>query len=100
MRVLLTGGCGFVGSAAVRILVRNGHQVLNVDKLTYAGDRRTVAEVAGSPNYSFEKLDICNQSGVKAAFRDFEPHAVFHFAAETHVDRSIDCPWQFIETNI
>jgi dTDP-glucose 4,6-dehydratase len=100
MRVIVTGGCGFIGSAAVRILVRNGHQVLNIDKLTYAGDPRTVAEVASSLTYSFEKLDICNQSGVKAAFGNFAPQAVFHFAAETHVDRSIDDPSQFIETNI
>jgi dTDP-glucose 4,6-dehydratase len=100
MRALVTGGCGFIGSAAVRVLVNNGHQVLNIDKLTYAGDLRTVAEIAGSPNYIFEKLDICDRSGVARAFKDFAPHAVFHFAAETHVDRSIDDPAKFIETNI
>jgi dTDP-glucose 4,6-dehydratase len=100
MRALITGGCGFIGSAAVRHLVKHGHQVLNIDKLTYAGDLRTVTEAAPSSNYSFEKLDICDQSGVTGAFRDFSPQAVFHFAAETHVDRSIDRPLQFIETNI
>jgi dTDP-glucose 4,6-dehydratase len=100
MRVIVTGGCGFIGSAAVRRLVSNGHQVLNIDKLTYAGDPRTVVEVAGFPNYLFKKLDICDQSGVRAAITEFAPSAVFHLAAETHVDRSIDGPAKFIETNI
>jgi dTDP-glucose 4,6-dehydratase len=100
MRVLITGGCGFIGSAAVRYLVEAGHEVLNIDKLTYAGDLRTVAAVAGSPNYHFEKLDILDQGGVATCFRDFAPQAVFHLAAETHVDRSIDGPSKFIETNI
>jgi dTDP-glucose 4,6-dehydratase len=100
MRVLVTGGCGFIGSAAVRILVGAGHQVLNIDKMTYAGDLRTVAAIVGSPNYRFEKMDILDQEGIAASFRDFAPHAVFHFAAETHVDRSIDDPAKFIETNI
>jgi dTDP-glucose 4,6-dehydratase len=100
MKVLVTGGCGFIGSAAVRILVGAGHQVLNIDKLTYAGDLRTVAAVTGSSNYRFEKMDIIDQSGIAASFSDFAPQAVFHFAAETHVDRSIDAPAQFVETNI
>ena len=100
MRFLVTGGCGFIGSAAARILVGAGHQVLNIDKLTYAGDLRTVAAVAGSPNYHFEKLDILDQNGISALFRNFAPQAVFHFAAETHVDRSIDDPGKFIDTNI
>jgi len=100
MRVLVTGGCGFIGSAAVRILVGAGHQVLNIDKLTYAGDLRTVAAVTGSPNYRFEKTDILDQRETAASFRDFAPQAVFHLAAETHVDRSIDDPAKFIETNI
>jgi dTDP-glucose 4,6-dehydratase len=100
MRFLVTGGCGFIGSAAVRILVGAGHQVFNIDKLTYAGDLRTVAAVAGSPNYRFERMDILDQEGIGASFRDFAPQAVFHLAAETHVDRSIDDPAKFIETNI
>ena len=100
MRVLVTGGCGFIGSAAVRILVNAGHKVLNIDKLTYAGDFRTVAAVAGSPNYRFKKIDILDQNGIAASFRDFAPQAVFHLAAETHVDRSIDDPGRFIDTNI
>jgi dTDP-glucose 4,6-dehydratase len=100
MRVLVTGGCGFIGSAAVRFLVRAGHEVLNIDKLTYAGDLRTVAAVAGSPSYSFKKTDILDQESVAASFKHFAPQAVFHIAAETHVDRSIDNPEKFINSNI
>jgi dTDP-glucose 4,6-dehydratase len=100
MRFLVTGGCGFIGSAVVRILVRAGHQVLNIDKLTYAGDLRTVAAVSGSPNYRFEKIDILDQEKISASFGDFAPQAVFHLAAETHVDRSIDGPAKFVDTNI
>jgi dTDP-glucose 4,6-dehydratase len=100
MRILVTGGCGFIGSAAVRILVDAGHRVLNIDKLTYAGDLRTVAAVASSSNYSFEKMDILNHTGLASSFRNFAPQVVFHFAAETHVDRSIDDPRAFIETNV
>ncbi|NOJ43547.1 dTDP-glucose 4,6-dehydratase [Bradyrhizobium australiense] len=100
MRVLVTGGCGFIGSAAVRFLVGAGHHVLNLDKLTYAGDLRTVAAVAGSPNYRFRKMDILDQRGVAASFKDFAPQAVFHLAAESHVDRSIDDPGIFVDTNL
>jgi dTDP-glucose 4,6-dehydratase len=100
MRVLVTGGCGFIGSAAVRSLVYKGYEVLNIDKLTYAGDLRTVASATGSPNYHFEKMDILDRRGVTSCFRDFAPDAVFHFAAETHVDRSIDDPEKFVETNV
>src|SRR5206468_2195709 len=100
MRVLITGGCGFIGSAAVRILVGAGHQVLNIDKLTYAGDLRTIGAVAGCPNYRFEEMDILDQGGIAASFRNFAPQAVLHLAAETHVDRSIDGPGQFIDTNV
>lgn len=100
MRFLITGGCGFVGSAAVRILVRAGHQIMNVDKLTYAGDLRTVAEVANSANYRFKKLDILDHRSLATVFTEFEPHKVIHFAAESHVDRSIDDPAAFIDTNL
>jgi dTDP-glucose 4,6-dehydratase len=100
MRFLVTGGCGFIGSAAVRMLVRAGHQVLNIDKLTYAGDLLTVAAVGGSPNYQFKKMDIVDQEGISASFGDFAPQAVLHLAAETHVDRSIDDPAKFVDTNI
>jgi dTDP-glucose 4,6-dehydratase len=100
MKVLITGGCGFIGSAGVRILVDAGHHVLNIDNLTYAGDLRAVASVAGSPGYRFEKMDILDRDGIVRCFREFAPQAVFHLAAETHVDRSIDAPAQFIETNV
>jgi dTDP-glucose 4,6-dehydratase len=100
MRVLITGGCGFIGSAAVRDLVEAGHQVLNIDKLTYAGDLRTVSTVASLPNYRFEKLDILDQGRLATLFADFAPDAVFHLAAESHVDRSIDDPSVFIDTNV
>ena len=79
MRVLVTGGCGFIGSALVRILVGAGNQVLNIDKLTYAGDLRTVASAAGSPNYRFERMDILDGQGVGSCLSDFAPDAIlFH----------------------
>ena len=77
MRVLVTGGCGLIGSAAVRFLVSTGHEVLNIHKLTYAGDLRTVAAVAGSPNYRFEKMDILDQEGIASCFRQFAPTRFF-----------------------
>jgi dTDP-glucose 4,6-dehydratase len=100
MKALVTGGCGFIGSALVRRLVRDGHDVLNLDKLTYAGDPRTVAEAAASPRYGFVKADICDADAVRSAFDSFQPDTVFHLAAESHVDRSIDGPAAFIETNV
>jgi len=100
MKVLVTGGCGFIGSALVRHLVRNGHYVLNLDKLTYAGDERTVAEVSASPLYVFARVDIVDGEALRAAFAEFAPDIVYHLAAESHVDRSIDGPSAFIETNI
>lgn len=100
MRLLITGGCGFIGSAAVRALVQAGHEVLNIDKLTYAGDVRNVVAVADFPNYRFERRDISDQDGVSALFKAFAPDAVWHLAAETHVDRSIDDPAKFVDTNV
>lgn len=100
MRILVTGGCGFIGSALVRRLVNEGHIVLNIDKLTYAGDRRAVAEVARRPNYIFRQADIADSMAMSNAFESFRPHVVFHLAAESHVDRSIDGPADFIETNV
>jgi len=82
------------------MLVNANHQVLNIDKLTYAGDLRNVAAVANSPNYRFEKLDICDRPNIARSFSDFAPQAVLHLAAETHVDRSIDAPEVFIDTNL
>ena len=99
-RVIVTGGAGFVGSALVRRLVQAGHHVLNIDKLTYAGRPETVEIVAGSQNYSFARLDVADCRALPAAFRSFDPDLVFHLAAESHVDRSIENSAVFITTNI
>ncbi|HET7190151.1 MAG TPA: dTDP-glucose 4,6-dehydratase [Gemmatimonadaceae bacterium] len=99
-RFLVTGGAGFIGSAFVRRAIRDGHHVLNLDKLTYAGSLLSVAEVAGSPRYEHVRGDICDRALVRALFARFRPTAVVHLAAESHVDRSIDAPAAFIETNV
>lgn len=100
-KIIVTGGAGFIGSALIRYLVA-GHlaEVLNLDKLTYAGNPESLQEVAGSPFYHFEKLDICDAEGVSKLFAEFQPDALIHLAAESHVDRSIDDPLAFIRTNI
>jgi len=100
MRILVTGGCGFIGSELVRRLISNGHAVLNLDAMTYAGDERSVAEAAGSANYQFNQVDIADVDTVGSAFADFKPDRVFHLAAESHVDRSIDGPGIFVRTNL
>ncbi len=101
MRFLITGGAGFIGSALVRLLVGEGaHRVLNVDKLTYAGNRESLRAVAGRPGYEFLQADICDRAALDAAFAAFQPDAVLHLAAESHVDRSIDGPAAFIQTNV
>ena len=101
MRIVVTGGLGFIGSAVVRRLItETDHEVLNIDKQTYAGDPRTVAAVADDARYHFARLDICDGPRVERAFRDFRPDAVLHLAAESHVDRSIDGPAEFITTNL
>ncbi len=100
-RVLVTGGAGFIGSAVCRYLVKEkGVSVLNLDKLTYAGVPESLKEIEDSPLYRFEKVDVCDKDAVSALFADFRPDAVMHLAAESHVDRSIDGPAAFIETNI
>ena len=100
-RILVTGGAGFIGSAVVRQLVTSGRaSVVNVDKLTYAGNLDSVAGVAGSPDYAFERVDIVDVDAVRRVFEDHRPTAVMHLAAESHVDRSIDGPGEFISTNI
>lgn len=98
--VLVTGGAGFIGSAVCRLLARAGYQVINVDKLTYAADLASLREVDGKPNYRFEQADICDGSRIASILADTRPAAIMHLAAETHVDRSIDCPSVFVETNV
>ncbi|SEH30177.1 dTDP-glucose 4,6-dehydratase [Magnetospirillum fulvum] len=100
MRILVTGGAGFIGSAVVRRLVGDGHEVLNIDKLTYAGRLSSLTSVADRPNYRFLQADICDAAAMGAAFADFTPEAVLHLAAESHVDRSVDGPLVFVMTNV
>ena len=101
LRILVTGGAGFIGSALVRHLIREtAHEVLNLDKLTYAGNLASLEPIADSPRYRFVRADICDQPAVAQALADFRPDVVTHLAAESHVDRSIDGPAAFIETNV
>ncbi len=101
MKLLVTGGAGFIGSAVVRYIIENtSNSVVNIDKLTYAGNLNSVASVAGNERYSFEQADICDSVTMEAIFQRHQPDAVMHLAAESHVDRSIDGPAAFIETNI
>src|SRR5210317_1074589 len=100
MKILVTGGAGFIGSAVVRLAIARGHHVVNVDALTYAACLDNVASVADHPNYASEQVDIRDRAGLDAVFAKNTPDAVMHLAAESHVDRSIDGPADFIETNI
>jgi dTDP-glucose 4,6-dehydratase len=100
MKLLVTGGAGFIGSAVVRQAVAAGHTVINLDALTYAACLDNVATVAASPNYTFEKADIRDRAALDDIFARHQPDAVMHLAAESHVDRSIDGPGTFIETNV
>ena len=100
MRILVTGGAGFIGSALVRRLIQQKHIVCTLDKLGYAGSLRNIAEVIDNPNHTFIQADIADESAVKLAFESFNPEAVMHLAAETHVDRSVDSPRAFIDANI
>jgi dTDP-glucose 4,6-dehydratase len=101
VRILITGGAGFIGSALVLRLVRTtGHEVLIVDKLTYAGNLASLGGLLSDPRVRFERLDICDAHGLRRVFAEFEPESVIHLAAESHVDRSIDGPADFIETNV
>ncbi|MGR3836982.1 MAG: dTDP-glucose 4,6-dehydratase [Cognatishimia sp.] len=100
MKILVTGGAGFIGSAVVRLAIERGHEVINLDALTYAACLENVASVAMSPNYSFVQADIRDAMAMEALFNGHQPDAVMHLAAESHVDRSIDGPGAFIETNV
>ena len=100
MKLLVTGGAGFIGSAVVRLAVRQGHQVVNLDALTYAACLDNVASVSNAPGYLFEQADIRDRAALDAIFARHRPDAVMHLAAESHVDRSIDSPGAFIETNV
>ncbi|SLN70017.1 dTDP-glucose 4,6-dehydratase 2 [Roseovarius gaetbuli] len=100
MKLLVTGGAGFIGSAVVRLAIARGHRVTNLDALTYAACLDNVASVANDPLYSFVQADIRDRTALDRVFADHAPDAVMHLAAESHVDRSIDGPSDFIETNI
>ena len=99
--ILVTGGAGFIGSAVIRYLINEtNNNVLNIDKLTYAGNLESLESVNNNPRYQFLHADICDKSAMTKAFQDFQPNIVMHLAAESHVDRSIDGPMDFIQTNI
>ena len=100
MKILITGGAGFIGSAVIRQAVAAGHHVINLDALTYAACPDNVAPVADSPLYAFEHADIRDRTALDRVFARHKPDAVMHLAAESHVDRSIDGPGAFIDTNI
>lgn len=101
MKIIVTGGAGFIGSAVIRHIINSTNNiVLNVDKLTYAGNLESLVDVENNPRYSFKQIDICDADAVVQAFDDFQPDLIMHLAAESHVDRSIDGPAEFINTNI
>ena len=100
-KILVTGGAGFIGSAVVRHIINDTQDsVINVDKLTYAGNLESLEAVENNPRYAFEQVDICDKAALERVFAQHQPDAVMHLAAESHVDRSIDGPAAFIETNI
>jgi dTDP-glucose 4,6-dehydratase len=100
MKILVTGGAGFIGSAVVRQAIIDGHSVVNLDKLTYAACLENLDSVSDSPNYAFEQIDICDGPALAACFEKHQPDVIMHLAAESHVDRSIDGPSAFMHTNI
>src|SRR5271156_873332 len=101
MRILLTGGCGFIGSAVVRhVLRRTGHSIINVDKMTYAASLDALEEGHEHPRHRLVRADIADADAMRRVFAEAKPDAVMHLAAESHVDRSIDGPGDFIRTNV
>ena len=100
MKILVTGGCGFIGSAVVRLAIAQGHAIVNLDKMTYAANAANVETVRGSNDYAFEQADICDANAMSKILAEHRPDAVMHLAAESHVDRSIDGPGAFIQTNL
>ena len=101
MRYLVTGGAGFIGSAVIRLIIKSkDYHVVNLDKLTYAGNLDSLYEISKNKRYSFEQVDICNGPALARVFKKYKPNVVMHLAAESHVDRSIDGPAAFINTNI
>ena len=100
-KLLITGGAGFIGSAVIRHIINNtSHSIINVDKLTYAGNLESLASIESDARYAFEQVDICDANEIKRVFNKHQPDLVMHLAAESHVDRSIDGPGEFIQTNI
>ncbi|WP_201607410.1 dTDP-glucose 4,6-dehydratase [Psychrobacter okhotskensis] len=101
MKIIVTGGAGFIGSAVIRHIISNtDDEVLNIDKLTYAGNLESLRDIDQSARYNFQQIDICDKEALEEAFNSFQPNLVMHLAAESHVDRSIDGPAEFINTNI
>ena len=100
MNILITGGAGFIGSAVVRLAITRGHRVVNLDALTYAASLESLASISEHPNYTFLKMNIRDRESLDPVFSKHKPDVVMHLAAESHVDRSIDRPSEFVETNI